>query len=704
MTESNKAADTAHNAEDAPKLTEWKKEPSVRDLKQDYDAAKVEHGTQIGKIESWLDNLFVRGSAKPKAVTGRSSVQPKLIRKQAEWRYSALSAPFLSNTDLFKVNPITFEDKERARQNELVLNHQFNTKINKIKFINDYVRAAVNKGTVICRVGWESDEQIKLVDKPVFEFVPASTQEDMQKLQLAASGEHGIDEEWQDAVQLSQEQGQPFVPVQTGVEPVQEVVVLVNRPIIEVCDHRNVVVDPTCKGDITKANFVIYSFETSLSEMGKTGLYKNLDYINVEGVSVLADPDHASPDNGAFTFNDKPRKKIVAYEYWGYWDIEGKGQVTPIVATWVGDVLVRMEENPFPDQGLPFVTIPYLPVENSIYGEPDGELIEDNQRIIGAVTRGMIDIMGRSANGQQGVRKDALDVTNQRKFDRGEDYQFNGNVDPRQAFHMHTYPEVPNSAQLMLQLQQNEADSLSGVKGFHSGLSGNALGDMATGIRGALDAASKRELDIMYRLKQGIVEIGRKILAMNAEFLSEEEVVRITNDEFLTVLRDDLAGEYDLELTITTAEEDNAKAQELAFMLQTIGPDEDPAVRRMILADICRLRKMPTLAEKIQNYQPEPDPVQEEMQMLSLEKLRAEVEDIRNRAREREANAGLTEVKVGTEQAKAENLQSDTDLKNLDFVEQEAGVKQERDLQKMNEQSKAQAKTKLIEHALKASA
>jgi hypothetical protein len=49
-----------------------------------------------------------------------------------------------------------------------------------------------------------------------------------------------------------------------------------------------------------------------------------------------------------------------------------------------------MEENPFPDKKLPFISVQYLPTRKSIYGEPDGALLEDNQKIIGAVTRGMI--------------------------------------------------------------------------------------------------------------------------------------------------------------------------------------------------------------------------------------------------------------------------------------------------------------------------
>ena len=68
--------------------------------------------------------------------------------------------------------------------------------------------------------------------------------------------------------------------------------------------------------------------------------------------------------------------------------------------------------------------------------------------------------------------------------------------------------------------------------------------------------------------------------------------------------------------------------------------------------------------------------------MLELSKLQAEVELLKADAMERQAKAQLDMAKIGTEQVKAGQIQSDTDLKNLDYVEQESGVKQERDLQK----------------------
>lgn len=686
-------------------LTKWKNEPTLRDLKQDLEDAKPSHDGQKTQIGVWLDNLNVTGKAKIETAKGNSKIVPKLIRKQAEWRYPALTEPFLSTDDVFNVKPITWEDRDAAKQNELVLNHQFNTRIDKTRFIDEYVRAAVDEGTAIVRVGWDFEEEEYEGTFPDVEFrvnpelAPLHEQLAKMKQESPSQYETDVPEELRQAHELSIEQQQPIEPVVIGQKTETRKRTVRNCPTVEVCDYRNVTIDPTCLGDIDKAGFIIYSFESSLSELKKDGKYKNLDRIQIEGNSILNEPDHATSENvGNFNFSDKPRKKFVVREYWGYWDIDGSGMTKPFVAAWVGNTLIRMEESPFPDKKLPFVVAQYLPVRRAIYGEPDGALLEDNQKIIGAVTRGMIDVMGKSANGQMGVRKDVLDITNRRKFDKGQDYEFNVNVDPRQGIYMHTFPEIPASAQFMLQQQNMEAESLTGVKAFSQGVSGASLGNVAAGVRGALDASSKRELGILRRLSAGIVKIGHKIISMNSELLSDKEVVRITNDEFVTVRRDDLGGNFDLKLSISTAEEDENKAKELAFMLQTMGNNMDPSLSKMILGDIARLRKMPDLAKKIETYEPQPDPLAQRKAELEVALLEAQVNAENARAQRDMATAQLGVAKVDTEGAKANHLKSDADLKNLNFVEQESGVKQERELQKQGEQARSNAQLKTMEH------
>ena len=695
------------DVENAP-LTKWKNAPNIRDLKQDLDDSKAYHDAQVTKVAVWLDNLNVTGTAKIKGTDGNSKMVPKLIRKQAEWRYAALSEPFLSTDDVFNVNPITWEDKKAAYQNQLVLAHQFNTQIDKTRFIDEYVRTGVDEGTIITRVGWcfYEEEYEERVPKVEFRVNPevAELHQYLEQLRSESPSQYDTDvpDEIKQAHDLSMEQQQPIEAVVTGYTTEKRMRTVKNHPTLEVCDYRNVYIDPTCMGNIERAGFVIYSFESNLAELRKDGKYKNLDNINVTNASVLGEPDHATGTGTQnFNFSDQPRKKFVVYEYWGFWDIDGTGIVKPFVAAWVGNILIRLEENPYPDKQIPFVVVQYLPVRRGVYGEPDGALLEDNQKIAGAVTRGMIDIMGKSANGQSGIRKDALDATNRRKYDKGLDYEFNVNIDPRQGMYMHVYPEIPQSAQFMLQLQNMEAESITGVKSYSQGVSGATLGDVSAGVRGALDAASKRELGILRRLAQGMVQIGRKIISMNAEFLSEEETVRVTNEQFVKIRKDDLPGNFDLTLSISTAEEDNNKAEQLAFMLQTMGNNMDPDLSKMILGDIAKLRKMPELAQKIEKYQPQPDPMAQKKAELEVALLEAQIEVERSKAQLNMANAQLDQAKSGTEGAKQGHIKSDTDLKNLEFVEQEKGVTQEREMQLHGEQARSQAKLKVMDHQMK---
>lgn len=665
------------------KLTDWKNEPTVRAVQSDYEIAKQSHDDQMIRIQRWNNLTAVRGEAKPPKIKGRSSIQPKLIRRQAEWRYSALTEPFLSSKKLYNVSPVTFEDGDAANQNELVLNWQFRTKLNRVKFVDDFVRSIVDEGTGIVQTGWTRETVTIKQDAPVYEYYAIQDEQQLmafkQALELREADPRGYEEqapaELKAALDYYDEEGDPVIASQVGIEKVTVEKVLVNKPTVEVLNPQNFYIDPSCNGDVEKALFACVSFETNKAELSKNKKrYKNLEYVNWEANTPVTNPDHETKTPQVFQFKDTLRKRVVAYEYWGYYDIHGDGILVPIVCTWIGDVIIRMEENPFPDKKLPFVLVPYLPVKRELYGEPDAELLEDNQKVLGAVMRGMIDLLGRSANGQQGFAKGMLDPLNRRKFENGQDYEFNPNLTPAQGYMEHKYPELPQSALVMANIQNQEAEALTGVKAFSGGLSGESYGEVAAGIRGAMDAASKREMGILRRIAKGFVDIGNRIISMNAVFLSKEEVIRVTNEEFVTVKRDDLQGNFDLETDISTAEVDNQKAQDLAFMLQTIGNNMDMSITLMILAEIADLKRMPELAEKLRRFQPKLSPEQEEMQKLELEKLRMEVDKLKSEA---ELN-----------RSKAKEVSAEGDLKNLEYIEQDTGTTHAREMEKQAGQAR----------------
>lgn len=665
------------------KLTDWKKEPSIQLLKGDLESAKPAHDAIMAQIREWNDLMEVKGKAKPPKVKGRSQVQPRLVRRQAEWRYAPLSEPFLSSNKLFKVTPVTFEDELAARQNELVLNYQFRTQLNKVKLVDDYVHSVVDDGTGIARIGWERKTVKIKTETPVFQLYPIENQEQadilQQALQLQAENPREYDEtmpeDIKEAVNYFNETGEATYAIQTGVTEVEVEKALVNRPTVEMLNPNNVVIDPSCNGDLDKALYAVISFETCKADLMKNkDRYHNLDKIDWESSSPMTDPDHESKTPSDFQFKDALRKKVVAYEYWGFYDINDDGSLEPIVATWIGSTLIRMEKNPFPDGKLPLVVVPYMPRKRELFGEADAELLGDNQAILGATMRGMIDLLGRSANGQRGYPKGMLDTLNRRRYDDGQDYEYNpmqGN--PSQAIMEHKFPELPQSAIIMTQMQNQEAESLTGVKAFSGGVTGSAYGDVAAGIRGALDAASKREMAILRRLAKGMADIGTKICAMNAVFLSEKEVVRITNEQYVEINREDLKGNFDIEVDINTAEIDNQKSQDLSFMVQTLGNTVDQTITLSLVAKIAELKRMPDLAHELRTWQPQPDPMEEQLKQLAIQKAQLENEELQS--------------KIALNMAKAKEAASAGDLKDLDYLEQESGTKHARDMEKQKAQS-----------------
>lgn len=83
-------------------------------------------------------------------------------------------------------------------------------------------------------------------------------------------------------------------------------------------------------------------------------------------------------------------------------------------------------------------------------------------------------------------------------------------------------------------------------------------------------------------------EIGNKVIAMNSAWLSEEEVVQITQDQYITVKREDLQGNFYLNVSIKSNNESEGKAQQLTFLMQTLGNNIPFDMTKMFLIEIGR--------------------------------------------------------------------------------------------------------------------
>lgn len=608
-------------------------------FKADLKAAEPLKAQNDAKIREWKDAYD--GKPYGNEVAGKSAIVSRDIKRQSEWQHASIVDPFVSTTEIVKCHPITFEDKEAARQNELLLNTQFCRKFDRFNFVSKAVKVADTEGTLVVQTGWDyEDEEIEVEAEVV----------------------------------TVDELGNQHVVTQT----VKDRVVLKNQPTAIICRNEDIYLDPTCMGDINKAQFVIHRYETDLSTLRQDKRYKNLDKLAKAGGGSF-DGDYGPEDETLFRFSDEPRKKILVYEYWGNYDVDGDGVAEAIVCAWSNDIVLRLSTNPYPDNKPPFLVVPFNAVPFKLHGEANAELIGDNQKVKTAMLRGVIENMAKSNNGQIGLRKGALDATNRTRFLSGKNFEYNGTPND---FWQGSYNSIPGSVFDVMGLMNNEIESLSGVKSFSGGITGASLGPSATAARGAMDATAVRRMHVVRNISENLIKpLMRKWMAYNSEFLEEEEVVRVTNEEYVPIRRDDLNGSIDIDITVATAEDNAAKAQELSFLLQTIGPSEDPMIRRMLMAELLELMRMPEKAKQLREYEPQQDPMEEEIRQLELERIRkenilldAKIQVELSKAQEAKYDMSLKEAKAIVEASKSRKLDSESDLKDLEFMMRDEGV------------------------------
>lgn len=625
-----------------------KKNELLNKLRDDLKAADRLRQEWFNKIQDYRNES--EGRPYGNEVKGKSKIVSKDIKKQREWMLPTLADPFLSSPDIIKCNPVTYEDVLAARQNELLLNTQFCRKFPRYNFMMKALKVLATEGTLVVQTGWDyEDEEIETMVEAVVnhpetgEEIIAMTKEKVTRIKK-------------------------------------------NQPTATVCRNEDIYLDPTCMDDMDKCQFVIHRYETDLSTLKLDGRYKNLDKV-LEQEGAKYDYGYLPQDHTYFKFNDQARKKMIVYEYWGNYDINEDGIAEPIVCAWIGNTIIRLGSNPYPDNRPPFIVVPFNAVPFQLHGESLADVIGDNQKVKTAIIRGVIDNMAQSNNGQVGMRKGALDIANRKKFLEGRNFEYNGTPND---FWQGSYNQIPGSAFDVLNIMNNEIESQTGVKSFSGGISGNTLGTTATGARGALDATATRRISLVRNVAENLIKpLMRKWMAYNYEFLEEEEIVRITNEEFVPIRRDDLNGNIDIDISISTAEDNSAKAQELSFLLQTMGPNQDFEINKLLMSEIARLSRMPELEKRIMAHQPQPDPMAEqakqlEMQRMALEieLMKAEIQDKLARAAENTIDADVKRAKMETEKAKARKLASESDKIDLDFLMKNDGVDRQTEQEK----------------------
>jgi len=660
------------------------------------DISKV-HGLYteyVDTIENYICIMDANYSIK--SDKGKSKVRPKVIKKLHGYSYSALSEGLLSDYTVVDVSPRGSEDRNGANAHKLLLNYQINEEMDFGSVVDKASIYFEDFGSFYLKLSWNYKErEVKTRDYEYHEIPPNITQEQLQEFEAKGLLEGDM------------------IRIPKQITKVDE-----DHPTISLKKYDQLVLGPSTDGsnDLDSLEFIVDRYYSTVTALRGTGKYTNLDkiYIREEtadyDINGLPDADfQVMFETMAEVVGESEQVSdttpLVVTEYWTKKDTNKDGIVQTMVVTTVAGVVIGEEVSPFGEAvGYPYSRGIYAPsTEDRLYdGIPDTADLEEDQLIYGAISRGIIDILGSTAAGQVGVAEDFVSPTEFLKLQAGKHYKFRPNQDPARAMVTTKFPELPNSALQMLDITSKSMESSSGKKMFGEGLNSGSYGDTATGINAVVDATTQRLTASVRRFNRPFVTIFKKLAELNKEFITDDKLIAISDGTYETIRNDALQTDISIKIGVSTPELDDRKATDLAFIMQTLGDSVDYKTKHIILADIARLKKRPDLAVQIENIpEPQPSPMEVKIQELQVELLQAQVLNEHAKAEENVTDSTLNEAKANTEVAKAQVLLSNKDNQDLDFLHKKAGTSELREAKSNEHQHKMNLEQDMMKGLIK---
>jgi len=618
-------------------------EQILKIVKLDYESAKEAKNGIDKKMQTWLDEY--NGEPYGNESDGHSKIVVKDIKKAVEWFLPNAIEPFVKKNRIVKLEGITADDVKRAGVAEKLLNYQFVRNFDRYSFMYDCFKVGAVEGTTVVKCGWELEEET-LVEK-----LDVWTPE--QLIQLESTGvEISINEE-------------------TNVATITKRKVLVNRPTAVVVKNGKFFIDPTADS-IASADYTVEDIDVTSSSLKKDDIYKNLDKIS--GSSFDRDDSNAEiarNEKGSnlgyntqdYESGDESLKKMTMHEYWGDMDINDTGIAVPVVVSWIGNVMIRMEENPYPDREKPYVSTAFTKTPFMFWGESLAEFLSDGQFIHSGIMRAMLDNVAQSNNGFKFFKKGALDPYNKKKLLSGIGGAIEINGDQSDMWDGN-FNQMPQTIFNLYEMIQRDNESISGISNAAQGLDSRAL-STATSANIVASMGQKRMMEIVRSYSENIVkELVRKWISYDKVYLNPQEVMRISG-KYIEFTPDDIDGSYDIDITVGVDGIEESKANQITMLMQQISGlagTVDPKTLHSLLAKLADIWGFADVAAELEAYeQPAPDPIQQQVAQLEIEKLQAEIDKIKSETHENMSQANEKNV---NSKLRALGLTEDTDKDN----------------------------------------
>lgn len=537
---------------------------------------------------------------------GRSRIKSSDTMDAIEWMMPSFMKTFAGSNSCVSVSPVGTEDVAKAEKLQKLLNWQFmGRRVKGFRVLYEWIKSALIYGTSVVKVTWRDIYVTKGFDVPVAseaEIAAMLDSDDYIDVQ-------GLPEDIPPGAVITEEmmafaQSHPDMLAKIGyinaipqqVQPVALEAMRVYRdvrgtrriksysgPMVEVISPEDFWMDPKADA-IEEALFVIHRVWRTygeLRDMEREGIYKNVEKVkdwgdksrsefeNAESAERYAAAGQVDPATNASPNEDlqPARRKLEVFEWWGLLDLKGDGYQEPYLVVVCGDVILRMEKNPYGHGQAPFEVLrPMLdPYKFSGVGMP--ELVGEFQALKTAILRQTLDNVSFQNNGMWLVNRNAGVDTSALLNSRP------GTIVKANITQGAVVPITPSSLQSMplnmLELIDSMLQKRTGVTSYNQGLDANSLNKTATGITRIMDASAQRiELIARVMAETGIKPLYQKLLMLNQQFIDQTIVIRVFNRP-VEISPDDLIGDFDVTVDVGGATgRDETRSQQMMLLLQ----------------------------------------------------------------------------------------------------------------------------------------
>jgi len=640
----------------------------MRDIIQQHFQESNDFKSDINnQIQEWID--LYNGEPYGNEVDGKSKIVWKLIKKQGETLKANLIKPFITGSEITQLAPVNKNDVLKAKIDEKLINHFWEKEFNRVKFMRTLTSVNIKEGTAFIKVSW--DKAVKR-NKQV---VGSLSQNQIQKFMA---------------------KGAKVRRLESGSYEISFEKIIHNRPHAQIIPNEDIFTDPLAYS-VGESRYIIVRYPTTKEELLANPMYDEtivnrfFSRIETQKDASSADDMH---DRELWRLDvekqNETADKMFVYEYW----YKEKNQVKiKYFLHSTGSEIDVIGSKDFDFNWYPFIAVPLFDKEFNIWGDALASIIEDEQKFMTSIVRGVIDNMSMSNNGTKFVRKGALDAVNYKRLMSGHPIvEVNSTGVPlNQVVLDGHFNELPSSVYNMLEIIEQQAQGLTGVNNTMAGISGKELNSPATNFSAMMSQAQVRLLDFTINIQEGLRQMFCKWLQMIMRYLSDEEIEKITGinipelkaketmklvkefgvDELpedtkqkamLLIMKEvnDIFNKedvkYDIKFRIGTDGLKQIKVNQINMLMQQAGSLVQagacpPDVIQKLLAKLTELLEYPELADEIANYQPQPDPTQQQMAQLEMMEKQAKAQKESALAQSALARTKATEVKAMKEQA-----------------------------------------------------